>query len=172
VLSGGRLTNKKREDKDVKIHFALMGIVLTLVGCAEYQIPDVHSRKSDVNHEIALVPCPQNYPGPDFPPGGGFAIFNSSVGGNHNLEVTVSLKGVEPNAAYDIYWFVDNKWHAGKKFGTVTTNTNGNASFKMNGLLGKGKHILGIDVTKAESLSDIYETPGIHNGEGTVMLLE
>jgi hypothetical protein len=121
--------------------------------------------------KVDLVLCPINYPtggdvgalnGTAPPPGGGFVVFNNSAGTNHNLEVTVSLKGVMPNTAYDIYLFTDNAWYAGAKAGTVTTNGQGNANFHMNGLVDKGTHYLAIDVTYEGSLADVYETTGIH----------
>lgn len=122
--------------------------------------------------KVELVPCPINYPDPEnLPPGGGFVIFNDSAGAGHNLELTVSLKGVEPDTAYDIYLFVDGGWYAGEKAGTVTTNKRGNANFHMNALIEEGEHTLAIDVTKEGSGSDVYETPGIHDKPmgGTVM---
>jgi len=130
--------------------------------------------------KVNLVLCPINYPSgsgitaqnggaPPPAPGGGFVVFNNSAGSNHNLEVTVSLKDVEPNTSYDIYVFVDGAWYAGAKAGTTTTNPSGNANFHINGLLSTGTHVLAIDVTYEGSFADVYETPGIHEGEGTHM---
>ena len=114
--------------------------------------------------KLDLVPCPINYPDPgNLPPGGGFVVLNNSSGDCHNLELTVSLKGVEPNTTYDIYLFVDGSWYAGAKAGTVTTNKRGNANFHMNGLIAEGEHTLAIDITKEGSLADVYETSGIHD---------
>jgi hypothetical protein len=119
---------------------------------------------------VDLVPCPINYPDPaNVPPGGGFVVFNNSSGDCHNLEVTVSLKGVEPKTAYDIYLFVDGSWHNGAKAGTITTNKRGNANFHMNTLVAGGERILAIDITKEGSMADVYETPDIHSGGGTAM---
>ena len=113
--------------------------------------------------KVNLVPCPVNYPpGIPPPPGGGFAIFNNPKGESHNLEVTVSLKGVMPKTQYDIYLFVDDGVTGGRKIGTVKTNPKGNANFHMNGSLEEGTHVLAVDVTLAGSGSDVYETPGIH----------
>lgn len=123
--------------------------------------------------KVDLVPCPINYPGPDgLPPGRGFVIFNNPAGEDHNLVVTVSLKGVEPKTEYDIYLFVDGVWYDGAKVGTIKTNTKGNANFHMEGILLEGSHILALDVTKEGSLADVYETPGIHQGQGTLMIFE
>ncbi len=123
--------------------------------------------------KVELVACPFNYPDPEaLPPGGGFVIFNNSAGENHNLEMTVSLKGLEPKTEYDIYLFVDGAWFDGAKAGTVTTNGKGNVNFHLNALLGAGEHVLALDVTKAESSADVFETPGIHEGQGTLLIFE
>ncbi len=123
--------------------------------------------------KVKLVACPLNYPaGSTPPPGSGFVIFNNTRGVNLNLVVTVSLKGVEPNAVYDIYLFVDGASLNGTKVGTIKTNPRGNADFHLNTLLTKGQHILALDVTKTGSGSDVYETPGIHGGTGTVMIFK
>ncbi len=123
--------------------------------------------------KVTLVPCPVNFPaGTEPPPGGGFVIFNNPRGADHDLDVTVSLKAVEPNTSYNIYVFVDGAQLNGAKAGTVDTNPRGNANFHLNGLLSKGEHVLALDVTKAGSESDVYETPGIHEGEGTLMIFQ
>ena len=119
--------------------------------------------------KVDLVICPLNYPGPDYPLGGGFVIFNNSSGTEHNLELTVSLKGVEANTEYDIYLFVDGVGTYPVPQGSVTSNKKGNVNFHMNVLLAPGEHILALDVTLAGSGSDIYETPDIHSGGGTVL---
>ena len=112
--------------------------------------------------KVDLVPCPINYPGPDLPPGGGFVVFNNSAGSN-NLEMTVALKGVMPNTAYDIYLGVDS-WGTRGKVGTITTNGQGNANFHLNtAVSAPGTHTLNIDVTLKDSRADIYELPGIHD---------
>lgn len=109
-----------------------------------------------------LVPCPINYPvGSTVPPGGGFVIFNNPADAEHNLEMVVSMKGAEPNKAYDIYLFVDQGIN-GKKLGTITTNRQGNANFHTQGLLEKGTHVLALDITLKGSGADVYETSGIH----------
>jgi hypothetical protein len=120
--------------------------------------------------KVDFVPCPINYPDSiTLPLGGGFVIYNNPAGSDHNLDVTVSLKGVERNTAYDLYLFVDDDWYNGAKVGTVTTNRQGNATFHMNGLLSPGIHVLTFDVTLAGTFADIYETPGIHQSEGVSM---
>jgi hypothetical protein len=118
--------------------------------------------------KAGLVPCPINYPGPTLPPGGGFVVFNNSAGPN-NLEMTLSLKGVSPNADYDIYVFVDGAWLGGDKVGTVTTNKQGNANLHLNAAVSTGSHVLNVDVTSAGSFADVYELPGIHTGDGVTM---
>ncbi len=110
-----------------------------------------------------LIPCPINYPaGSTVPPGGGFVIFNNPADANHNLEMVVSLKKVEPNTAYDIYLFVD-QGVTGEKLGTITTNKQGNANFHAKGSLEPGTHVLALDVTLQGSGADVYETSGIHD---------
>ncbi len=118
-----------------------------------------------------LIPCPINYPERSpAPPGGGFVIFNNPSSANHNLEMVVSLKKVEPNTAYDIYLFVD-QGVTGELLGTITTNKQGNANFQAKGSLERGTHVLALDVTLHGSGSDIYETSGIHDApmEGVSM---
>jgi len=123
--------------------------------------------------KVDLVPCPINFPsGTEPPPGGGFVIFNNPRGTNHNLEVTVSLKAVEPNTSYDIYVFVDGTWFNGAKVGTIKTNPRGNANFHLDALLNEGDHVLALDVTETGSTNDVYETPGIHQDQGTLMVFE
>jgi hypothetical protein len=117
--------------------------------------------------KVDLVKCPYNYPGQTSPPGGAFVIFNNSAGPN-NLELTVALKGVLPNTEYDIYLGVDT-WGTPGKIGTITTNNKGNANFHMNRMVTAGTHTLALDITLKGSGADIYETPGIHNGGGTVL---
>jgi len=119
--------------------------------------------------KVDLVPCPMNYPETPYPPGGGFVIFNNSSGTDHNLELTVSLKGVEANTEYDIYLFVDGVGTYPVPQGSVTSNKKGNVNFHMNVLLAPGEHTLALDVTLVGSGDDVYETPGIHSGEGTVL---
>lgn len=112
--------------------------------------------------KASLVACPINYPdGTTPPPGGGFVIFNNTSGPN-NLVMTLALKGVAPNTAYDIYLGVD-VWGTPGKVGTVTTNRQGNANFHLNTAVAAGTHTLNIDITLSGSGSDIYELPGIHD---------
>jgi len=123
--------------------------------------------------KVDLVPCPINYPNPEaLPPGGGFVIFNNPVGEDHNLLVTVSVKKVQPKTEYDIYLFVDDEWYNGAKLGTVKTNVMGNANFHIKGMLPEGEHVLALDITKKGSGADVYETPGIHELQGTLMVFE
>ena len=115
-----------------------------------------------------LIPCPINYPaGAEQPSGGGFVIFNSSNGVGHNLELTAILEKVEANTEYDLYLYVDNNDQFYDKW-SIKTNKAGNANFHQNLLLTQGTHYLSFAVTKKGSMSDIYETPGIHDGKGTV----
>ncbi len=112
--------------------------------------------------KVSLVACPINYPdGVTPPPGGGFVIFNNTSGRN-NLVMTLALKGVEPDTAYDIYLGVDT-WGTPGKVGTVTTDAEGNANFHLNTSVAPGTHTLNVDVTLSGSGSDIYELPGIHD---------
>jgi hypothetical protein len=81
--------------------------------------------------------------------GGGFVVFNNTSGPD-NLLVTVSLKGVEPSRAFDIYLFVDSASASvagfGKPLGTVTTNRQGNATFHGTWKVLMGVHDLGLDI--------------------------
>jgi hypothetical protein len=77
-------------------------------------------------------------------PGGGFVVFNNSAGPN-NLEVTVALKEVRPNMAYDVYLYVDTS--VGIMIGTIMTNGQGNANLKTNRVVAAGPHDLGVVVT-------------------------
>lgn len=118
--------------------------------------------------KVSLVTCPINYPaGASVPPGGGFVIFNNPNGANKNLVLTGALEKVEPNTEYDLYLFVDNE---GMKIDTVKTNRQGNATFHVQEFLDAGVHYLGFDVTKTGSPNDVYETPGIHEKKGTVLV--
>jgi hypothetical protein len=131
-----------------------IAIVLCLVVFAMIAMPALAAAQ-----KVALVACPINYPaGSEQPPGGGFVVFNNSAGPN-NLEVTVSLKGVEPDVDYDVYLFVDG---GGALVGTITTNGQGNANFQTKALLAAGEHYLAIDVTLKGSGADVYETTEIH----------
>ena len=113
--------------------------------------------------KVSLVACPRNYPDTVTPPpGGGFVIFNNTSGRN-NLILTLALKGVEPDTAYDIYLGVD-VWGTPGKVGTITTDAEGNANFHLNTSVAPGTHTLNVDVTLNGSGSDIYELPGIHDG--------
>jgi hypothetical protein len=118
--------------------------------------------------KVELIACPQNYPESPFPPGTVFVIFNNPDEGEYNLSVGVSLKKVEPNTPYDIHLFADGSYFM--FLGTVLTNTKGNASLHTSGLIGKEGHILAIDITESESPYDVYETPGLHEGQGSYLI--
>jgi len=118
--------------------------------------------------KLSLVPCPVNYPaGETAPPGGGFVIFNNPKSAEKNLIVNGALQKVQPNTEYDLYLFVDDD---STKIGTVKTNPQGNATFNAQKLLSQGTHYLGFDVTKKGSQLDVYETPGIHEKKGAVLV--
>jgi hypothetical protein len=109
--------------------------------------------------KVALVPCASELASgcaPNSEPlgGGGFVVFNNSAGEN-NLVLTVALKKVTPETAYDIYLFVDQT-ATGTKLGTVMTNEVGNATFHMNTKVALGTHALGIDVVYENTGSDLY----------------
>ena len=93
-------------------------------------------------------------------PGGGSVVFNNSAG-PRNLEVTVALKGVTPNTAYDVWVYVDVTG-PGTKIGTVTTNGAGNATLHVNTAVALGTHTLGVDVVYMGSFSDVYLTAGFY----------
>ena len=114
--------------------------------------------------KASLIPCVATYgPGSTLPapPGGGFVIFNNTSGRN-NLVMTLALKGVSPDTAYDIYLGVD-VWGTPGKVGTVTTDAEGNANFHLNTRVAPGTHVLNIDITLSGSGSDVYELAGIHD---------
>jgi hypothetical protein len=118
---------------------------------------------------VPLVPCFEDYPAcADLTgansPGGGFVVFNdrNSSAGPNNLLVTVSLKKVTPNTAYDVYLFVDQT-NVGANLGTVTTNGQGNANFQSFAALSLGAHDLGIDVTLEGSGNDVYLSDGFYS---------
>jgi hypothetical protein len=150
----------------MKRRIALLVLCLSVV--AALAVPVIAAAQ-----KTALVPCPLNYPDPaSAPPGGGFVIFNNSAGPD-NLEMTLALKGVMPDTAYDIYLGVD-VWGTPGKIGTVTTNKQGNATFHLNTAVAPGERVLNVDVTLAGSGSDIYELAGIHDGPmgGVTMTFE
>jgi hypothetical protein len=109
--------------------------------------------------KVALVPCAAELTSgctANSEPlgGGGFVVFNNSAGEN-NLQLTVALKKVTPETAYDIYLFV-NQTASGTKLGTVMTNEVGNATFHLNTKVALGAHALGIDVVYEGTGSDLY----------------
>jgi hypothetical protein len=113
--------------------------------------------------KVALIPCPYNYPGPNYPPGEVFVIFYNSLGTGYNFEMVVSLIGVEPNTEYDIHLSVtDAGGWSPNKVGTIESDGSGNYIFYMSGLLAPGSHVLGVVITLKDSGSDIYETLGVH----------
>jgi len=117
--------------------------------------------------KVDLILCNYYTPGVETP-SGGFVIFNNSSGTEHNLELTVSLKGVKADTEYDIYLGYAN-WTVVELVGTVKTNASGNANLHINVLLESGDLLLNIDVTLKGSGADVFETPGIHTGGGTWM---
>ena len=93
----------------------------------------------------------------------GAVIFNSSAGNPNNLELTLQLKKVMPDTAYDVYLFLDT-WASGSgtKVGTFTTNGVGNGTFHVNTQVSPGFHTVAIDVTRAGSGADVYVTAGLY----------
>ena len=93
----------------------------------------------------------------------GAVIFNSSAGGSANLELTLQLKKVTRNTAYDVYLFLDGSTSGtGIVVGTVTTNGVGNGTFHVNTQVTPGIHTVGVDVTLHGSGNDVYVTPGLY----------
>jgi hypothetical protein len=103
--------------------------------------------------KVALEPAVA-FPGN---PGGGFVVFNNSAG-PENLHFTVALKGVLPDTAYDIYHYVDTCGLTSGQTpdGTVTTNSQGNATLHVNTSVPAGTHQLGIDVVYQGLFADQY----------------
>jgi hypothetical protein len=93
----------------------------------------------------------------------GAVIFNSSAGNPNNLELTLQLKKVMPDTAYDVYLFLDT-WASGSGVvvGTFTTNGVGNGTFHVNTQVSPGFHTVAIDVTRAGSGADVYVTAGLY----------
>ena len=124
---------------------------------ATYSIYDLQGVKVD------LIPCPYNYPGPNYPPGDVFVIFYNSLGAGYNFEMIVSLIGVEPTTEYDIHLSVtDTGGWSPNKVGTFESDGSGDYIFYMSGLLAPGEHTLGVVITKKGNWADIYETLGVH----------
>jgi hypothetical protein len=93
----------------------------------------------------------------------GAVIFNSSAGSPNNFELTLMLKKVSPDTAYDVYLFLDGYTSGtGIVVGTFTTNGVGNGTFHVNTYVTPGIHTVGIDVTRHLSGSDVYVTPGLY----------
>ena len=92
----------------------------------------------------------------------GAVIFNSSAGNPNNLELTLQLKKVTPDTAYDVYLFLDTYASgSGVVVGTFTTNGVGNGTFHVNTHVSPGFHTVGIDVTLHGSGADLYVTKGL-----------
>ena len=108
-----------------------------------------------------LIPCPLNYPGPIYPPGGGYVIFQD-LGGTNNLGVTVVLEDVLPSTEYDIYLGVDT-WGIPGKIGTIMTDAGGDYTFSASVPVSSGTHTLNIDIVLKGTGADIYELPDIHD---------
>lgn len=102
-----------------------------------------------------LVPYPTG-------PAVGAVIFNNPAG-PANLQLTVQLKSVAPDTAYDVYLFVDGSTSGtGVVLGTMTTNGVGNATFHANTAVSAGSHTVAVDVTLAGDGSDVFVTPGLY----------
>jgi hypothetical protein len=113
--------------------------------------------------KVELIPCPHNYPGPNYPPGEVFVIFKNSLGTGYNFEMTVHLIEVEPITEYDIHLSVTESggWSP-NKVGTFKSDESGNYIFYTSDLLGPGLRTLGVVITLKGSGADIYETLGVH----------
>jgi hypothetical protein len=93
----------------------------------------------------------------------GAVIFNGSAGSPNNLELTVQLKKVTPNTAYDVYLFLDGYTSGtGIVVGTLMTNGAGNGTFHVNTYVTPGIHTVAVDVTLHGSGNDVYVTPGLY----------
>ena len=100
-----------------------------------------------------------------YPSGGpvGAVIFNSSTGSPNNFEMTLQLKKVTPNTAYDVYLFLDSYASGqGVPVGTLTTNGIGNGTFHVNTQVTPGIHTVAVDVTIHGSGNDVFVTPGLY----------
>lgn len=93
----------------------------------------------------------------------GDVIFNVSSGQPNNLETTVQLRKMTPNATYDVYLFVDTYASgSGMIVGSFTTNGVGNATFHFNAAVPSGIHSVAIDVARPVSGADVFVTPGLY----------
>jgi hypothetical protein len=112
----------------------LIALLLCLVLIITITVPTLAAAQ-----KVDLVPSPKWNE-----PGGGFVVFNNSAGPN-NLEVTVALKAVRPDMAYDVYLYVDTS--VGILLGTIMTNWQGNSNFHTDLVVSAGQHNLGVVVT-------------------------
>jgi hypothetical protein len=125
------------------------GTWVAISGLATYIDANTHAQAD-------LVPYPTGQPV-------GAVIFNSSAGSPNNLELTLMLKKVTPNTAYDVYLFVDGYASGtGVVVGSLTTNGAGNGTFHVNTSVTPGVHTVAIDVTRHGSGNDVYVTPGLY----------
>lgn len=137
---------------------ARTGTWATTSGAATFITANTHAKS-------ALVP---------YPSGGavGSVIFNSSSGDPNNLELTLQLKKVAPDTAYDVYLFLDTYASGqGVVVGGLTTNGAGNGTFHVNTYVTPGIHTVSIDVTLHGSGNDVYVTPGLY-GQNLYLLFK
>jgi hypothetical protein len=107
--------------------------------------------------KVDLKADPRNYPELA---GEGFVVFNNSSG-EHNLEVTVSLKNADIETLgvteLDVYLYV--KPGPSVKIGTMTLNGKGNGNFHANYSVPSGPQELALVLTKPLSMANVYRAP-------------
>lgn len=108
--------------------------------------------------KVELKPDPRN---PDYSnlAGEGFVVFNNSSG-EHNLEITVSLKKADTDilgTELDVYLYV--KPGPSIKLGTMTLNKKGSGNFHANCSVASGPQELAIVLTKPPSMNNVYRAP-------------
>jgi hypothetical protein len=143
------LLARQKEEANMKRVLVILGIAFCMFMLAS--LPATAAAK-----KLPLTP----YAGfPDLP-GGGFVIINDGAGGNHNLELTVSLKGAIPNTTFEVWLENDGNPTLGPYIGTITTDEAGNGNFHINYQMEPGEYNLGIDV--AIGGGDRYLTSNVY----------
>ena len=137
-----------------KIHVTLIALALAAAMLALIAVPAL-AKAQKVNLDKAVGA-----------PGGGFVVFNGPAG-NNQFVCELSLKGVEPNTAYDVYLDIPPLGVFGWLIATITTNAAGNANLHHNcpnsdtgGPLPPGPYDFGVRVTRAGSLDNLYFMTG------------
>ena len=103
-----------------KIHVTLIALALAVATLALIAVPALAQAQ-----KVDLVKADPSLPG------GGYVVFNGPAG-NNQFECELSLKGVEPKTAYDVYLDISTLGVYGWLIGTITTSAAGNANLHHN----------------------------------------